>query len=136
LIQHSEQPVKTNGGSIEGRKIKRTHSMTSSLSDMRTIRLAAGSSVTQRRGQRLPHMTTRLPSCNDQLSVNVAGRSLNARRAQQFRSGKWSRSYMGIVGRWFLIYRSPMDLMRLAASAGFCRARHAFAPTQLGSTIF
>jgi extracellular factor (EF) 3-hydroxypalmitic acid methyl ester biosynthesis protein len=30
-----------------------------------------------------------------------------------------SRSYMEIVGRWFLIYRSPMDLMRLAASAGF-----------------
>lgn len=30
-----------------------------------------------------------------------------------------SRSYMEIVGRWFLIYRSPMDLMRLAAAAGF-----------------
>ena len=30
-----------------------------------------------------------------------------------------SRSYMEIVGRWFLIYRSPMDLMRLAATAGF-----------------
>jgi SAM-dependent methyltransferase len=30
-----------------------------------------------------------------------------------------SRSYMEIVGRWFLIYRSPMDLMRLAGAAGF-----------------
>jgi hypothetical protein len=30
-----------------------------------------------------------------------------------------SRSYMEIVGRWFLIYRSPMDLMRLAATSGF-----------------
>jgi extracellular factor (EF) 3-hydroxypalmitic acid methyl ester biosynthesis protein len=36
-----------------------------------------------------------------------------------------SRSYMEIVGRWFLIYRSPMDLMRLAATAGFlpCKTR-------------
>jgi extracellular factor (EF) 3-hydroxypalmitic acid methyl ester biosynthesis protein len=30
-----------------------------------------------------------------------------------------SRSYMEIVGRWFLIYRSPMDLMWLAARSGF-----------------
>jgi hypothetical protein len=30
-----------------------------------------------------------------------------------------SRSYMEIVGRWFLIYRSPADLMRLASAAGF-----------------
>ena len=26
---------------------------------------------------------------------------------------------MEIVGRWLLIYRSPMDLMRLARAAGF-----------------
>jgi extracellular factor (EF) 3-hydroxypalmitic acid methyl ester biosynthesis protein len=30
-----------------------------------------------------------------------------------------SRSYMEIVGEWFLIHRSPADLVRLAAAAGF-----------------
>src|SRR3954453_22688901 len=46
MIQHVEQPVKANGRTVEGSEIKRTHSMTSSLSDMRTIRFGAGSSVT------------------------------------------------------------------------------------------
>jgi extracellular factor (EF) 3-hydroxypalmitic acid methyl ester biosynthesis protein len=30
-----------------------------------------------------------------------------------------SRSHMEIIGEWFLIHRSPTDLVRLAAAAGF-----------------
>src|SRR5262249_61596023 len=42
LVEHREEPVESDGGTIEGSKIERTHGI-SSLSDMRRVRRDGGS---------------------------------------------------------------------------------------------